>query len=403
MRLLIVSIFFSFVIAGGTAMATDPSLEEKTAELKKQTELLTQQLATLKAQVDLNKAQAQLPFAELQGIKEGISSLTLPSGKEGTVKVGAGTAGTALLRSKRPMIELLEKVADDLISICPRGAVILTEAQLAQAYTAKFTLKRIDDQNQNLANAATQAKPQPKAPEAALLPAFAAGAYTLGFTLETMNSLFKLLRTNRSLDVFSADAEALAMLGYLLESKGNGFVANPVMLGDKVIAEADSLLKKLKELAINVQKGNDTLAQVKKYSDDTSKTQVTLPNDAKISLLKAEIDGATSLFDSLNPSKKPEVFWAQVNGQLISARIENKQRLIIEAKAQTIQITESRWYASDRILATGEVLVMYRLFTTNGSLEKSGIIQKASSTDKATIDDLKELDLSWPNRTEGGR
>lgn len=246
-------------------MAAEPTIEEQTAQLKKQVDLLTQQLAQLKAQAALDSAkqtqdalaakalldalkdqtvsqyalgaaQAQLPFAELQGIKAGISGLTLPSGKEGTVKVAAGTAGTALLRSKRSMLELLDKVADDFIKICPNGAALLTEAQLGQAYTAGFTLKRIEEEKTKLTDAATKATPvDHRPPPAALvpgvpvLPALIAGAYTLGFTLDTINSLVKLLRTNRQLDVFSADAEAVQMLGYLLESKRKGFVANPAM------------------------------------------------------------------------------------------------------------------------------------------------------------------------------
>ena len=413
--------------------------EKRTQEMKSATERLTQELGALKAQRALDQekqtqdaltakalldalkdqtvsqyafgaAQAQLPFAELQGIKAGISGLTLPSGKEGTVKVAAGTSGTALLRSKQAMLALLDKVADDFISICPNGAALLTEAQLGQAYTAEFTFKRIEDEKTKLTDAATKATPIDGSPEPALVPAVAvpsaliAGAYTLGFTLDTINSLLKILRTNRQLDVFGADAEAVQMLGYLLDSKGKGFVANPAMLGDNAFAEAESLMGKLRDLATQLQVGNDTLAKIKKYSDDIAKAPagdpirqgVVMPKDEAISLLKAEIEVATSLLDSLNPSKKPDAFWTQVNGQLLSTKIKQKRRLLIEAKAQTVQVTESRWYASDRILATGEVQVAYRLFKEDGSLAKSGIILKASSTDDVQIDKLGELNFQWP-------
>jgi hypothetical protein len=457
------SIFLYFIIIGGTGMAAEPTIEEQTAQLKKQTELLaqelavwkgeaalesakrtqemasavellTQQLNLLKAQAALDTAkqtqeavaakalldalkeqtasqyalgtaQAQLPFAELQGIKAGVSGLTLPAGKEGTVKVAAGTAGTALLRSKRPMLELLDKVADELIVICPNGAALLTETQLGEGYKARFTLKRIDDEKTKLAEAASKATPVvPKAalvPGVAAVPAIIAGAYTLGFTLDTINSLLKLLRANRQLDVFGADTEALQMLGYLLEAKGKGFVANPAMLGDDAITEADLLMGKLKDLATQLQTANDTLAKIKKYSDDIAKApagdpikQVVMPSDTAVSSLKAEIDIATSLLDSINPSKKPDAFWEQVKGQLLGAKMDKKQRLLIEAKAQTVQVTESHWYSSDRILATGEVQVAYRLLNPDGSLAKSGIIMKASSTDKARIDKLDEI--KWP-------
>jgi hypothetical protein len=70
--------------------------------------------------------------------------------------------------------------------------------------------------------------------------------------------------------------------------------------------------------------------------------------------------------------------------------------LFIDAKAQTIQITESRWYTSDRILATGEVQVAYRLLKADSSLERSGIILKASKSDNARIDELNDLNWERP-------
>lgn len=356
------------------------------------------------SQYGLDVAQAQQPFAELQGIKAGISGLSLPSGKEGTVKVSAGTAGTALLRSKRPMLALLDTVADEFVTMCPTGAVLLTEAQLEQVYKAKITLKYVEEGANKLAEVAKIASPIDLRPKARVLPEVVAGVYGLGFTLDTINSLVKLFRTNRQLDVFSADNEAVQMLGYLLESKGKGFVANPGMLGDKAVVEANTLLEKLRNLADKVQAGNDTLAKIAKYSNEIGKAndndpirqQVEIPSDEKVSLLKAEIENATSLLNSLHPSKKPDAFWAQVAGQVLSVNISGKLRLFIEAKAQTVQVTESRWYKSDRIIATGEVQVAYRLLNEDGSLVKSGVILKASSSDDTRIDALDELVVNYP-------
>jgi hypothetical protein len=76
--------------------------------------------------------------------------------------------------------------------------------------------------------------------------------------------------------------------------------------------------------------------------------------------------------------------------------IRGKLRLFLEAKAQTVQVTESRWYRSDRILATGEVQVAYRLLKADGSLEKSCIILKASKADDTRIDELSDLDWQRP-------
>jgi multidrug efflux pump subunit AcrA (membrane-fusion protein) len=434
MRILIKSLIFAFIIVtGGMAMATETTPADQVTQLKQEVDLLTQQLALLKAQAALDSAkqtqdalstkalldalkdqtasqsalgvaQAQLPFAELQGIKAATAGITLPAGKEGTVKVSAGTAGTALLRSKRPMLELLDGVADDFVKFCPTGAAILTEAQLGQASSALFTLKRIENETSILDNATNKANPRDDRRIAAIIPAAIAGAYTLGFALDTINSLIKLLRTNRQLDVFSADTEALQILGYLLESKGKGFIANPGILGNNAIIGADNLLGKLRDLATKLQNANDVMTKIKKYSDDIAKapandpirTQVEMPTEADTSLLKAEIDNTISLLDGLHPSKKPDAFWAQVTGQVIAANIKGKMLLFIDAKAQTIQITESRWYTSDRILATGEVQVAYRLLKADSSLERSGIILKASKSDNARIDELNDLNWERP-------
>jgi hypothetical protein len=351
----------------------------------------------------LGSAQAQRPFAELQGIKAGISGLTLPTGKEGTVKVSAGTAGTALLRSQRPMLELLDSIANALVEVCPTGAVILTEAQLGQASSAIYTLKRIGEERSVLGKAANQANPTDnRPPTAAFLPAFAAGAYSLGFALDTINSLAKLLRTNRQLDVFGADTEAAQMIGYLLESKGKNFVANPGLPSEKATSdEADKLISELRALAVMLQTATGTMEKIKKYSEeiakapanDPIKTQIMMPTDADIGALKSEIDSATSLLDGFHPSKKPDAFWAQVNGQVIATNIQGKMRLFLEVKGQTVQVTESRWYRSDRILATGEVLLAYRLIKADGSLATSGVILKASKAEDARIDQLD--DLTW--------
>lgn len=401
-------------------MPPNPTTEEKIAQLKNENELLTKQLDLLKAQtaIDIAKknqeaeiakaradalkdqivaqsafsaAQAELPFAELQGIKAGINGLTLPSGNEGTVSISAGADKTALLRSKQPMLKLLDEVANTLVAMCPNGAVLVTEAQLEQAYAATFTLKRICDEKDKLDGAIKKISPQ-----AALLPALpavSAGVYTLGFVLDTINSLSKLLRTNHQLNVFSADEEAMQMLGYLLDSKKGGFVVKPAMLDDRAIIEADKLLEVLRDLGIQIQVGNDTLERVAKLPEDQK------PIAAEISSLKAQIDAATLLIDALHPAKKPEAFWAQVIAQVLATNIRKKQRLLIEAKAQVVQDTVSKWYwfKGDRIFVTGEVQVAYRLLNRDGSLAKAGVILNASKSDSAKIE--QQNAITWSVRS----
>ena len=425
MRTTAIAFLLCFIAIGDIAMAGEPTLEEQTAELKKQTDSLTQELAKLKDQItrdqakqdaeaikakayldslkdqitsqyNLGVAQAQLPFAELQGINAGVSGIDLPSGKEGTVKISAGTAGTALIRSKKPMIELLDTVANEFVNLCKTKTILVTNDQLMQAYAADFTNKRIKGEIEELKTAVAQAEKCATGTSSfratTVLPELIAGAYSVGFAVDTINSLIKLLRTNRQLDVFGADEEAFQMLGYLLDSKPNMSVAHPVISGDKVISEADALMKELKSLGVELQKADDVLARMKKKSENAP-----LPPEQNqaVSLLKNEMDIAKSLFDSIHPNKKPDSFWTQVNGQLLSQDIKDKQRLIVEMKAQSIQVTESRWYTSERILATGEVQVAYRLIKSDGSLQ-SGIILKGSGTDKNRIDKLEELKCQWP-------
>jgi hypothetical protein len=362
-------------------------------------------LDALKAQVEsqaaLDQKQAQLPFAQLQGIKEGTSGLTLPTGKEGTVTVAAGTAGTALLRSKRPMLGLLNEIADALAVICdPDGAVVATEAQLQQAYKAKFAVKAIEDQKKRLEDAVKAANPgRPAGPfEALAIAPVIAGAYTAGLALNTINSFAKLLRKDRTLDVFGYDVEAVQMLGYLLESKGKGFVANPALLGEAAIAEADALMAALRDLQQQVQAAGDTLDKIKDLSglpaDDPRRNGLTMPDEGKISTLKVEKEGASALLDSLLPAKKPDDFWTQVVGQIIARNIQDRNRLLIEAKAQSVQITESRWYGSSKLLVIGEVQVAYRLLDKDGKVLKSGVMLRGSEAKGARLDELKKL--AWP-------
>jgi len=422
----------------------EPTQDERILQLKKELDELkaqaavdsarqTRDAAAMKAmadalkdqttsQVALGSAQAQLPFSELHGIKAGISGLTLPAGKEGTVKVSAGAAGTALLRSKRPMLRLLDKVATELIKLCSGGAALLTDERLAQANTAQFTLRRISDQATRLAQgimfvqADLQKMSEDKAaepvrtrgletpPDRALapgLPAAIAGTYTLGFTLDTINSLAKLMRTNRQLDVFGTDPEASQLLGYLLESKSKTFNANPAIFDDNAMAIADSLMEKLGELGEAIIRGSALLNRIKTLSDAITRDHpndpawtARMPAEVNLGLLKAGIDSATALLDGLHPTKKPDAFWAQVSGQQIAENIQDKLRLFLDVKAQTVQVTESRWYASDRILATGEVQVAYRLLKPDGSHEHSGVILKVSGTDDSQIDRLRPFE--WP-------
>jgi uncharacterized phage infection (PIP) family protein YhgE len=142
-------------------------LKKQVAELEQQQKLAESQTALadalknqLSAQYNLESEKARQPFAELAGIKAGGSGLQLPVGKEGTISIASGAAGTALLRSKKQMIRLLDTIADELRKLLPDGAVIVMESQLDQAYQAEFMEKTIKDQIDKLTTARKQLKPE---------------------------------------------------------------------------------------------------------------------------------------------------------------------------------------------------------------------------------------------------
>jgi hypothetical protein len=352
-------------------------------------------------QFALESEQAKLPLAELAGVQAALGNAQLPTGKSGTVQVAAGVAGTQLLRSKKPMLELLAEVADELIDQLPDGAVVVTEAQLDQAYQAEITLSLVDHQIQNLEEAIKAASPPTVPAQVAMaLPAFAAAAYSLGFVLDTVNSLAKLFRVDRKVDVFAADTEAPQMLGYLLEGRGRKFVANPAMMRDQASTEAETLLDKLNTLLGAVHKGDDLLAQLKKIEEGEAKKKPSssqLPAASVVTELKAQIEAARSLLDGLHPSKKPDAFWAQVKGQLISSTLKKRDRLLLEAKAQALQITESRWWKSDVVSIGGEVQVAYRILNPDGTVKKADVILKVSKAKSTSLRRLDEMPgFSYP-------
>jgi hypothetical protein len=296
------------------------------------------------------------------------------------------------------MVSLLHAIADELKEQLPDGAVIVTETQLDQAYQADFTLKRIDDQTQKLTNAINAALSKVSAIQRIALPAFAAAAYSVGFVMDTINSLAKLFRVDRKADVFAADAEVLQMLGYFLEGKNMNFVANPAMIRKEATTEAETLLNKLNGLLTAIHKGDDALAQLKKIEEEEAKAKPSpsqLPGANVVAELKAQLESSKSILDGLHPGKKPEVFWTQVKGQLIWLTLKDRDRLLLEGKGQVVQINESRWYKGDSILASGEVQVAYRVLNPEGKVKKTGVILKASKAERVRLQEMPEFFLKF--------
>lgn len=340
-----------------------------------------------KSESSLAQQRASRPFAELLGIKAVTSGMQLPTGKQGTITVAAGTVGTALLRSNEPMLNLLATVAKELAERHPDGAVIVTDAQLDQAYQANFIVQRIEKQtSQLIAVTASLSPSKATGLTRGMLPAVMAAAYSGGMLVDMVNSLGKLFRVDRKVDVFSSDADAGRILGYLLEAQGNSFNAIPAVMREEALNQADGLMSKLAGLLNAIQGATDRLADLKNIEDEEKANPPPtsrLPDTGNITSLNAELANAKSLLESLDPSKKYDDFWAQVKGLLIGLAIKDRDRLLIEVKGQTLQITESRWFRSDRLVTSGEIQVAYRLLDKDGNLKKAAVILKASPVNES--------------------
>lgn len=411
-----------------TPTQTETNLQAQIDLFKKQLEVLeaqkaldatkqAQDIALSKALLDaiknnteagyaLTMARSQQPFAELQGIKTGISGLTLPTGKEGTINVAAGAPGTELLRSKHALLDILSLVAAELTEISIPGAVALTPAQLDATILAEFTRDQLASHRKQLGEAIAALEPKPSAPESvrpfesSAAPEIAAGIYGVGFALSTIQSLIKLFRTDRKIEIFTEDAEAMRLLLYLFEATTTTVgTACSAPLG-QIIPQANELWHALQDLdkkvlaaqQILVRIAQPTKDAVKVVQDGVSTSNGASASAASVNDLQAKIADAILLYDALHPSKKAEAFWVQAHGQALAESIKDKRRLVLEISAQTVQVTESSPFQGDRLQAVADVLVTYRLLNSQNALQKSGVILQS-----AKIENLDTQPFKLPN------
>jgi len=340
---------------------------------------------------ELESEKAKLPFAELAGIKAGIAGLNLPTGKDGAISIASGTEGTQLLRSKKQMIILLETVADELRKLLPNGAVIVTESQLDQAYQAEFTEKIVKAQTAKLKDSLEKAEMRP----AKFVAPIVAATYSVGLILDTINSLAKVFRVDRKIDVFAADKEAAQLLSYLIERDNRRFITNPGRFSKEASALADGMLILMNELLSKVIEADNLLAMLEKARSTGKKTaeENSLPASSLEIDIKTQVETAKTYLEGLDPVKKPEAFWNQVRGLLISRTIEGKDCLILEAKAQALQMTKSWFWGwlSSYIYTCGEVQVLYRILDKGGAVKNAGVLLKTSRMMKANFEKMSSL------------
>ncbi|MEB4591631.1 hypothetical protein VSS37_11625 [Candidatus Thiothrix sp. Deng01] len=388
-----------FALEAQLSSGRQPDLDSRLAQLKGRlseiNSMETQIAAERKSRLGnlLGSLRTQRAFSTVRDIKENLDSLNTARGQEGTITVAAGAEGVALLRSKKPLFVLLDAVAEALGGLCASGgAVLLTAAEREQAQSARFVSRRLTELNDRLKKltgatpratpdlSATRGGPPTLAPSVVptAVSSVFAGAQLLGLSLDTLNGLAKMLRTDRELGVFDSGAEALTLLGYLLESKGKVVVADSVAGGQVLLDEAFVLLEQLGVLQGLVAAGK------------------AMPEEGAGGLLKSSLESANSLLAALNPASQPDAFWGQVKGQALANALNDRERLFVELKAQTVQVTEKKWYKSQSIYATGELQVAYRLFKPDDSLKTSGVILKASRIDAAQISKLSAAEWVSP-------
>ena len=367
---------FAFIVMSAQASAQAPSTEQQLKALQEQVNLLKEKTALISAQAELDSARAQGQFARLAGIKAGLDSVGPPPGKEGKLTITAGTAGALLLKLKTPMFNGLDEaaanIAQTIVAQKERlgGAVVIAaDADIQVALQAAATQRSLEQAATALADSMDAIR-QSGINTAAVLPAIA-GA---GLLLNTLNDFSKLFRTDRSMEVFSADEEALQILQLLIENRLAGEKGLLVRLGDVhpqfVLDTADETQKQLFALNGLHSEAANMLAAVEKLPEQEK------PDAASVEALRGLAAHAKELIDALHPSHKPDAFWKYVDGRHKDKRLKNAQgkylgRIVLNAKAQTVQVIESRTFRSDTIYGTADVQVDYRIVDGNGALLKS--------------------------------
>jgi len=357
------------------------AMEQNLQLLKKKKELVEQQLVR-------KEAESKNTLSELEQMKKALSDLKLPEGKKGEITIAAGGENTALLRSKRPLLALLDDVANELTqNICPEGTVLLTEDQLKKAYEAKFKSNLIDDQITYLTETIEKIQKE-EIPTTKFISTAGVAIFTeiAGASLNLAKSISELFRVDREFELFQNKNEADKILRYLLDSKNNHekVVTNPEVNKDKIVEEAEKLWKKLEKLTYKLHTVKKSLDQIKNLSNTDG------------DMVDAHITQIESLLEELHLFKHSDNFWKHVEGEVLAATISEKSLLLMEVEAQTLQVKESRWWWSERILAIGEVQVLYRLLNSDRTLNKSGIILKSSKPDNMHLNKLEALNWSRP-------
>lgn len=376
------------LFAKNNAEKPEKTHQEKMAKMEQDLDVLKKTKALHEQQLALKEAENKNLLSDLTQLKKSMSSLKLPEGKKGEITITTKEDNTALLRSKRPLLEILDAIAHELTQkICPKGTVLVTENQLKNVAASKLKSNLIDGYIHYLITTLDAIQNKKMATERVMsTTGIAMGAELVGASLDVVKQISELFRVDREIEVFENNNESIKLLQYLFESQNNdkSIVTNLEENGNKTVEEADKFWKKLTQLThlLDTLKNSfDQNNNVSHVDKDTVDTRIT------------EIE---SLLEELDPVKHSDAFWKQVKGEMISSAIFEKPQLLMEVETQILQVNESRWFSGKRIFAIAEVQVLYRLLNKDGTLNTSGVILKASKPENMYLDKLKPLHWMRP-------
>ena len=374
------------------------SVLQQTQQLSNEQAVLTALKSQVTAQSDLDKAQAQGAFAKLAGMKAGLDSVGPPPAKEGKINITTGTSGALMLKLKGPMLNGLydssiqiAKAVKAQTSKLNGGIVVATDVEIQAALQSKVTRTSINEVAQALDASVTAVQ------GANVSAAVFAEAAAAGLFLRTVMDFSKFFRVDRTDTLFDAGEEANQVLRFLVENRlvaeGISLVNLSDVLPDEVEQAATDAQKTLNSLSTVYDNAAALLTNI----DKMLLTDPKRPATVMVDRLRADAAGAKEILDALHPARKPEGFWAYVKGCCNNKRMSNATgeylaRIALNVKAQTIQVTESRTWRSDKIYGSADVQIDYRIVNGKGFLLVSEILL-------LTFDDSKTIaPLYFPPR-----
>lgn len=346
-----------------------------------QTAILTALKAQVSAQSDLDSAKAQSEFATLAGIKAGLESVGAPLGKEGAITVTAGTAGALMLSLREPMLRGLATSASSIADSTKKatggagGVYVGTDAQVQSALQATITEEALSQALRSLEKSEGDVRAKLGKPVG---PAAVAEIAGVGLFLNTLVGLEKFFRVDTTYSIFDGGDEAQQTLMSMLQRKLKDTGVDYRNLSTVSIPSVQSHAQAAQGILVALRGRHDQATAVANEADKLKADDPQRPAQDLIDRLKADIGVVKALLDGLHPALKPEGFWSYVQGLSVRSLMQDADkrylpRLVVSAKAQTIQVLEKRTWRSDKMFGKSDMQVEFRVLDSAGKLIDSGI------------------------------